>query len=74
MRNSSLCWEIIQVEKVTEDPFEYAINDLANAHDLDFERIWLMMNRTSRKTMQILSLGKVPYKDMNLPTSTSYNS
>jgi hypothetical protein len=49
MRNSSLCWEIIQVEKVTEDPFEYAINDLVNAHDLDFKRIWLMMNRTSRK-------------------------
>lgn len=33
-----------------------------------------MMNRTSRKIMQILSLGKTPYKDRNLPTSTSYSS
>lgn len=71
---SARCWEIIQVEKITENPVKYAIDDLVNAHDLDFERIWLMMNRTSRKIMQILSLGKAPYKDRNLPTSTSYSS
>ena len=62
------------MENVADNAVENAINDIVNAHDLDFERIWLMMNRTSRKMMQMLSLGKAPYTDRNRPPSTSYSS
>lgn len=68
------CWEIINMREYSTDIVWHAIDNLVHGHDLDFERIWLMMNRTSRKIMQILSLGETPYKDRNLPTSTSYSS
>lgn len=71
---SARCWEVLQVDDVAGDPVAYAINDLVNAHDLDFERIWLMLNRTSRRILQMLSLGKAPYQDRNLPASTSYSA
>lgn len=71
---SARCWELLQMRDFLDNPVEYAITDLINAHDLDFERIWLAMNRTSRKILQMLSLGKLPYKDRDLPPSTSYSS
>ena len=71
---SARCWEIMQFENVSENIVELAISDLVDAHDLDFERIWLMLNRTSRKIMQLLSQGSQPLKNRALPTSTSFSS
>lgn len=68
------CWENIKMNGYNENTVEMAVKSLVDGHDLDFERVWLMMNRTSRKMMQMLSLGETPYKDRSLPTSTSYSS
>jgi len=53
---------------------EKSIMSLVQQHDLDYERLWLTMNRTFRKILRRLALGQNPMSDRTTATSTTYSA
>ena len=51
-----------------------AIEQLIKMHDLDFERLWISMNRTDREILLQIATGANPLQNRQKPTSTSFSA
>lgn len=71
---SARVWEILALNRKEEEIVNMAISQIVQSHDLDFERLWQMLNRTDRRIMQILAKDDLLKNVKSLPTSTVYSS
>lgn len=71
---SSQVWEMITYDKLFDNVVSEAVNAIIQAHDLDFERLWLSFNRTDRFIMQSLSSNKNPMQNRQMATSTTFSA
>ncbi len=71
---SSQVWELMTYQKIFENIIEQAITQLLSIHDLDYERLWLNLNRTDRNIMLQISKHSNPMQNRNLPTSTTFSA
>ena len=67
-------WEMMTYDNLDEGVVYEAINKIVRTHDLDFERLWLNLNRTDRSVMLSLSKGVSPLQNRQIATSTSFSS
>jgi hypothetical protein len=67
-------WDAIQYQKIGNDVVNQAIGQLIQMHDLDFERFWIILNKTDRNTLKLLAQGKSPMMQRDTSTSTSFSS
>lgn len=69
------CIAAMNERRADTDIVLQAVAEQVEAHDLDYERLWLTLNKTDRRMMQILAKGeRKPYADTSVPTSTAYSS
>ena len=71
---SAQVWEMITYDKLFDNVVSEAVNAIIQAHDLDFERLWLSFNRTDRFIMQSLSNQKNPMQNRQMATSTTFSA
>lgn len=71
---ASAVFDLQCYHKQFDDVVETAIIQQIQAHDLDYERLWLSMNRTDRKILIDLSKQNNPLLDRVSPTSTSFSA
>lgn len=71
---ASQVWEILSYQQADSNVVRQAVEQLTDAHDYDYERLWLNFNRSDRRVLQQLSLGKKPSADRSVPTSTIYST
>ena len=71
---ASEVYEQVMLNGYSCDIVEIAVAEIVRLHDLDFERLWLSLNRTDRSTLRNLAKGLNPMVDRNFPTSTTYSS
>lgn len=67
-------WELINYQEITDDVVSLAIKQLIKMHDLDFERLWISMNRTDREILLQIATGANPLQNRQKPTSTSFSA
>lgn len=70
-------WSIMAMNerRADIDIVRQAVEEQVEAHDLDYERLWLTLNKTDRRMMQILAKGeRKPNADTAVPSSTAYSS
>ena len=66
-------WQIGMLQPETDDPINAAINHIVITHGLDYERIWMSLNRTSKWILQRLA-SKAVLQTGEYPTSTIYSA
>ena len=66
-------WQVGVLQPDNGDPFNAAIEQIVNTHGLDYERLWMNLNRTNRWIMRRLSTGK-PLQSGEYRTSTIYSA
>ena len=71
---SAQVWEMLTYDKLLDNVVSEAVNAIIQAHDLDFERLWLSFNRTDRFIMQSLSNQKNPMQNRQMATSTTFSA
>lgn len=71
---SAQVWEMMTYDKLFDNVVSEAVNAIIQAHDLDFERLWLSFNRTDRFIMQSLSSHKNPMQNRQMATSTTFSA
>lgn len=71
---ASAIWDLIALGKSDTDVFDNAIADIVQAHDLDYERLWLTFNKTDQLMIRLVCQGSNPVKSRMLPTSTMTSS
>ena len=72
---AAMVWETAVYKKIpVEALIEFAINQITETHDLNFERIWMTLNNTDKRIVRMLSKGGKPYEQKSQPTSTTYSS
>ena len=71
---SAQVWEMMTYDKLFDNVVSEAVNAIIQAHDLDFERLWLSFNRTDRFIMQSLSNQKNPMQNRQMATSTTFSA
>lgn len=72
---SSVVWDLLFYHNVPADEVvRKAIDRLICVHDLDFERLWLTLNKIDRKMLQTLCRQISPYELRDIPSSTSFSS
>jgi len=71
---SAQVWEMMTYDKLFDNVVSEAVNAIIQAHDLDFERLWLSFNRTDRFIMQSLSSNKNPMQNRQMATSTTFSA
>lgn len=71
---ASAIWDLIALGKGDADVFDNAIADIVQAHDLDYERLWLTFNKTDQLMIRLVCQGSNPVKSRMLPTSTMTSS
>lgn len=67
-------WEMMTYDNIVDDVVDKAIDSIIGSHDLDYERLWLSLNRTDRLIMRSLSEGKNPLKNRQIAASTSFSA
>ncbi len=67
-------WELVNYQEVTDNVVSLAIEQLIKMHDLDFERLWISMNRTDREILLQIATGENPLQNRQKPTSTSFSA
>ena len=72
---SAKVWDLLAYSE-TSDAFADAIVTLVQMHDLDYERLWLNMNRTDRLVLRELASGKGEQISSikNVPQTTMYSA
>ena len=70
---SAQVWDMMTYDHLIDGVVGEAINMIVRTHDLDFERLWLNMNRTDRFIMMSLSNGVNPLQNRQVATSTSFS-
>lgn len=71
---SAQVWEMMTYDRLFDNVVSEAVNAIIQAHDLDFERLWLSFNRTDRFIMQSLSNQKNPMQNRQMATSTTFSA
>lgn len=71
---ASTTWDLILLRKTSAEIVGTAIREIIRDHDLDYERLWLTLNKTDQRTISLLSLGENPVQQRRLPTSTVTSS
>lgn len=71
---SSQVWEMLVYQKAGAGVVQKAVEALVTMHDLDYERLWISLNRTDRFTLRQLSHSQQPLQNRSQATSTSYSS
>ena len=66
-------WQVGVLQPNIEDPFLAAINHIVITHALDYERLWMSLNRTNRWILQRLASRK-PLQSGEYKTSTIYSA
>ena len=66
-------WQVGVLQPDNGDPFNAAIEQIVNTHGLDYERLWMNLNRTNRWIMRRLSTGR-PLQSGEYRTSTIYSA
>ena len=70
---ASVVWQIGILQPDVEDPFVEAIEHIVMSHGLDYERLWMNLNRTNKWILQRLASGQ-PLQTAYYPTSTVYSA
>ena len=70
---AAIVWQIGVLQPDTEDVLQAAIDHIVVLHALDYERLWMRLNRTNRWILQCLSSGK-PLQSGEYRTSTVYSA
>ena len=71
---ASAVYDLQCYHSVFDDVVSQAIEILVQSHDLDYERLWMYLNRTDRKVMQTLAQQFKPLAGKETPTSTVYSA
>lgn len=71
---SAQIWEMMTYDQISEDVLKKSVDAIVQAHDLDFERLWLSFNRTDRFIMQSLSKNVNPLQNRFVAPSTTYSA
>lgn len=71
---ASVVYDLQCYHKIFDNVVQQAIEILLESHDLDYERLWMGLNRTDRKVMQILTQQIKPLTGKDAPTSTIYSA
>ncbi len=70
---ASSVWQIGMLQPETEVPVDEAIKRIVSSHSLDYERLWMNFNRTTKWIMQRLATGE-PLQTGEHKTSTIYSA
>ena len=70
---ASSVWNIGTLQPETEDVLQTAIEHIVTTHGLDYERLWMNINRTSKWILQRLA-SKGVLQTGEYPTSTIYSA
>ncbi len=70
---ASVVWQVGVLQPDVEDPFVEAIEHIVRSHGLDYERLWMNLNRTNKWILQQLASGQ-PLQTGYYPTSTVYSA
>lgn len=71
---ASQVWELACYEHLHDNVVEVAIDRLSDIHDLDFERLWVGLNKIDRRVMQSLCGPSPGLSLLQSPTSTVYSA
>ena len=71
---ASQVWELAHYEHVHEGIVDIAVERLSDIHDLDFERLWIGLNKMDRRVMQALCSMTPNLPSITQPTSTIYST
>lgn len=67
-------WDMITLGEEDDNIIDKAIGDIVQAHDLDFERLWLTFNKTDQLVTRLTCQGTNPVQSRIMPTSTITSS
>lgn len=67
-------WQILVNQGFTTNVVETAVNEIISMQDLNYERIWVSMNRTDRRVLQTLCRHQKIFDDKSYPTSTTFSA
>lgn len=67
-------WDIMTYYPAILSPIDEAMVALSRLHDLDYERLWLSLNRTDKTTIRRLANGELPMRNISIPSSTVQSS
>ena len=70
---ASQVWELMTYDGVVDNVVKLSIEQIVDAHDLDFERLWQNFNRMDRQILQRLSKDANPFQNRQVATSTTYS-
>jgi len=70
---ASQVWQIAVMNPQCPDIFAKAIDQIVETHGLDFERMWIRLNRTDKNILQRLAIDS-PLSMSELRTSTIYSA
>ena len=71
---ASQVWFMLNNDEYTDGIVNSALQELVRTHDLDFERLWLTLNKTDRKILQALAQDKKIFDVKNIASSTAQSS
>lgn len=71
---ASQIWTLLKDGHPEKDVVTLALQELATVHDLDFERLWLTLNKTDRQVLQSLSRQEKIFEGRKMPASTAFSS
>lgn len=66
-------WQVGVLQPETVDPFQSAIENIVSSHSLDYERLWMGINRTKRWVLQRLA-SSLSIQTGEYRTSTVYSA
>ena len=66
-------WQIGMLQPEIKDAVHAAIDHIVKSHGLDYERLWMSLNRTNRWILRQLALGR-PLNSGEHRTSTVYSA
>ena len=70
-----IVWESSVYRKIEpQHVMDFSINAIIQTHDLDYERMWMSVNKTDKKVLRIISRDIPLYEDRKNPSSTVYSS
>lgn len=70
-------WNLLEDGYTNADIVEQAISSSNEIHDMDYERLWISLNKTDKKVMRFLSNNKtspIISREIEIPPSTVFSS
>lgn len=70
---ASNVWQMGALHTATDNPIQAAVDFIVTTHVLDYERLWVNLNRTNKWILQRLASNQ-PLQNGEYPTSTIYSA